>query len=321
MLAIITFITAICISAVAAYYSILGLIAIFSAAVIPIAVMGIVLEVGKLVTASWLYNNWQETKWHLKSYLTIAVLILMFITSMGIFGFLSKAHIDQVAGVDNNGLKIERIESSVERQQREITRAEKTLNQFDQALEKYVDLGAVSKGLAKRDSQSEERNRLDLVITEAEQKIDSLLDDKNKFNQEIKEIELEVGPIKYIAELIYDDDVDSNILEKAVRVVIITIIFVFDPLAVLLLVAANQSFRQGRKRGVSKVISTPFGIEIDEVDMEEENENGTEETANTVTEEVKPQVLQEVMFDDTKSDLKEQTFKEGDVKGKVFLKN
>ena len=95
ILAMSTLLTALGISAVAAYYSIVGLMAIFSASAMSIAIMGVVLEIGKLITASWLYQNWKRVPFLLKSYLTLAVIVLMFITSMGIFGYLSKAHIDQ----------------------------------------------------------------------------------------------------------------------------------------------------------------------------------------------------------------------------------
>ena len=139
ILAVLTLLTALAISAVAAYYSIIGLIAIFSAAVIPIAVMGVVLETGKLVTAAWVYHNWKRTPKLLKSYLISAVVVLMFITSMGIFGFLSKAHIEQTTVTSDNTLQIELIESQIQRERTTIKRAEDTLGQLDSALEKYVE--------------------------------------------------------------------------------------------------------------------------------------------------------------------------------------
>ena len=116
VLALVTLITALGISAVAAFYSIVGLMAIFSASALSIAVMGIVLEIGKLITASWLYQNWKRVPLLLKSYLTIAVVILMFITSMGIFGYLSKAHIDQGKGVAEIYLKVDRVDNRIQTQ-------------------------------------------------------------------------------------------------------------------------------------------------------------------------------------------------------------
>ena len=113
VLALVTLITALGISAVAAFYSIVGLMAIFSASALSIAVMGIVLEIGKLITASWLYQNWKRVPFLLKSYLTIAVIVLMFITSMGIFGYLSKAHIDQGSGTSELYVKVERLDNRI----------------------------------------------------------------------------------------------------------------------------------------------------------------------------------------------------------------
>ena len=247
ILAVLTLLVALAISAVAAYYSIIGLIAIFSAAVIPIAVMGIVLESGKLVTAAWVYHNWKRTPRLLKSYLISAVVVLMFITSMGIFGFLSKAHIEQTTVTSDNTLQIELIESQIQRERITIKRAEDTLGQLDSALEKYVELGAVTKGLNARKEQEAERNELNTTITESTETITTLTKEMSELNADRIAIEAEVGPIKYIAELIYGEST-TGVLEDAVRGVILIIVFVFDPLAVLLLVAANQSLLQESRR-------------------------------------------------------------------------
>ena len=248
ILAILTLLVALAISAVAAYYSIIGLIAIFSAAVIPIAVMGVVLEAGKLVTAAWVYHNWKRTPKLLKGYLISAVVVLMFITSMGIFGFLSKAHIEQTTISSDNSLQIELIDSQIQRERTTIERAENTLAQLDSALEKYVELGAVTKGLNARKEQEGERSELNATINESTENITTLTKKKSELNAERIGLEAEVGPIKYIAELIYGESTTS-VLEDAVRGVILIIVFVFDPLAVLLLVAANQSLlSEQRKR-------------------------------------------------------------------------
>tara|TARA_B100000035_G_scaffold94242_1_gene79763 strand:+ start:448 stop:1344 length:897 start_codon:yes stop_codon:yes gene_type:complete len=243
ILALLTLLTALAISAVAAYYSIIGLIAIFSSAVIPIAVMGVVLETGKLVTAAWVYHHWKRTPVLLKTYLISAVVILMFITSMGIFGFLSKAHIEQTTVNSDNTLQIELIDSKIQRERITIERAENTLLQLDNALEKYVELGAVTKGLNARKDQQGERNELNATIDESTDTIATLTQKKSQLNADRIAIEAEVGPIKYIAELIYGEST-TGVLEDAVRGVILIIVFVFDPLAVLLLVAANQSLLQ-----------------------------------------------------------------------------
>ena len=246
ILALTTLFIALTISAVAAYYSIVGLIAIFSAAAIPIAVMGIVLEAGKLITASWLYQNWKIVPSLLKGYLCSAVFILMFITSMGIFGFLSKAHIEQTTIASDNTLEIELLQSSIERELTGIGRAENQLNLLDNALERYMELGAVTKGLNARKEQQGERNELSKTITESTQTITTLTKNKSALLKEQITISAEVGPIRYIAELFYGESTQA-ILEDAVRWVIILLVLVFDPLAVLLLIAANISFSQMKR--------------------------------------------------------------------------
>ena len=241
-LAIITLITALGISAVAAYYSIVGLMAIFSAAAFSIAVMGVVLEIGKLVTASWLYQNWKTVPKVLKYYLTSAVVILMFITSMGIFGYLSKSHIDAGTNTSQVTVKLDRVNSRIASEQKVIDRAERQLENLDKALERYVELGAVSKGLDRRESQEEERLKLTNMVNKSQDKIDEYLDQKSEYELEIKNFEVEVGPLKYISALLYGDDA-LTFLENAVRWVILILVFVFDPLAVLLVVAANITIR------------------------------------------------------------------------------
>ena len=251
ILGIITLFTALAISAVAAYYSIIGLIAIFSAAVIPIAIMGVVLELGKLVTASWLYHYWKKVPKILKTYLMSAVFILMFITSMGIFGFLSKAHIEQTTISGDKSLEIVSVENQIKRYETDIFRAENSLKLLDDTLARYTQLGAVTKGLNARKEQEEERNELNQSIQNSTKIIAELTKKKFDLRKEQLRIESEVGPIKYIAELIYGDSTQS-IIEDAVRWVIVIIVFVFDPVAVLLLISANITLKEERKRRRTK---------------------------------------------------------------------
>ena len=178
-------------------------------------------------------------------YLTFAVIVLIFITSMGIFGFLSKAHLDQVKPTSSNNIKIELLDKQINQQQLVIDRAEGQLALLDKALEVYIDKEYVSKGLKERKKQEEERNILNTTITDASNKIGELTLQKSKLALEQDKIEAEVGPIKYIAELIYGEQA-KDYFDKAVRWVIIVLIFVFDPLAVLLLIAANISLRSRR---------------------------------------------------------------------------
>ena len=241
---LIVFFSAISISIIAAGYSIVGLSTLFAGAVVPIIAMGSALEVGKLVAASWLYNNWRNklVPYTIKMYLTFAVIVLIFITSMGIFGFLSKAHLDQVKPTSSNNIKIELIDKQINQEQLIIDRSNKTLSLLDQTLEKYIELEYVSRGLKEREKQKEEREALTLAINNASDKISELTDKKAVLELEQDKIEAEVGPIKYIAELIYGEQA-QDYFDKAVRWVIIVLIFVFDPLAVLLLIAANISLR------------------------------------------------------------------------------
>lgn len=247
-LTILTFLSAISISVIAAGYSIIGLATLFAGAVIPIIAMGSALEVGKLVAASWLYNNWNSNVPRLlKAYLFGAIIVLIFITSMGIFGFLSKAHLDQVKPTSGNNIKIELLDNQINQQQKIIDRSQKTLDQLDKALEVYIEKEFVTRGLKERKKQEEERNTLNNAINNASDKIAELTNQKASLSLEQNKIEAEVGPIKYVAELIYGENAEDN-FDKAVRIVILILIFVFDPLAVLLLIAANISLRQWRMK-------------------------------------------------------------------------
>ena len=260
-LTILTFLSAISISIIAAGYSIVGLATLFAGAVVPIILMGSALEVGKLVAASWLYHNWNsDVPRLLKSYLFIAIIVLVFITSLGIFGFLSKAHLDQVKPTSSNNIKIELIDNQIKSQQLIIDRSQKTLTLLDKALEVYIDKEYVTRGLKERKKQKPERDALTLSINEASDKIAELSDKKGSLKLEQDKIEAEVGPIKYVAELIYGENA-KDMFDHAVRVVILILIFVFDPLAVLLLIAANISLRQWRQKKNIKKTEEKFDLE------------------------------------------------------------
>jgi hypothetical protein len=254
-LIILTFISAISISLIAAGYSIIGLATLFAGAATPIIAMGSALEVGKLVAASWLYNNWSENiPKTLKAYLFTAIIVLVFITSMGIFGFLSKAHLDQVRPTGNNAVQIALIDKQINQQELIIERAENTLNRLDKALDVYIAKEYVSRGLKERKKQKEERDFLNTEIKNAMDEIAKLVNAKSDIDIEQLKIEADVGPLKYVAELIYGENAKDN-FDSAVRIIILILIFVFDPLAVLLLIAANISLKQWRdKRNEKKKI-------------------------------------------------------------------
>ena len=245
LLALITLICAISISVVAAGYSIIGLATLFAGAKVAIIAMGSVLEIGKLVAASWLYRNWNSNllpktiKW----YLTTSVIVLVFVTSMGIFGFLSKAHLDQVRPTTNYVVQTALIDKQIDQQQIIITRNEKVLNQLDEVMDVYIKRENVSRGLKERKKQKEERDFLNSEIRVAMETIAALTLKKSNIEIEQLKVEADVGPLKYIAELIYGEEAEQY-FDKAVRIIIIVLIFVFDPLAVLMLIAANISFKQ-----------------------------------------------------------------------------
>lgn len=241
------FFTGLAISAVAAYYSIIGLTAIFAGAFWPVVIMGTSLEIGKLVAVSWLYNNWKHTPFLIKSYLSVAIAVLMLITSMGIFGFLSRAHIEQTLTL-NTGVsdQIEIINNDIKFQEERIVDLDKQIKVIDDSISKMIEKGQTKSSLQAAKQQKETRQALvDEKKTEVD-KIAKLKTDRIKLQSEYKKIEAEVGPIKYVAELIYGSD-DQQILDKAIRFVIIVLIFVFDPLAVLLLLAFNISMNRNRR--------------------------------------------------------------------------
>jgi len=250
-LALLMIVTGLSVSAVAAYYSIAGLIAIFAASPISIGVMGTVLEIAKLVAASWVYRNWYNAPKLLKWYFVTAVGILIMITSLGIFGFLSKAHVDQTISIGgNNSLRIESIERQILNERRKIEDATTGIEQLDQQVQRLIDYDRIrgpDGAIETRKSSSQERQSLNDIITQSYVVIENLENEAMPLRKERLDLEAEVGPLKYIAAFVYGET-DQEILERAVTWVIIIIIFVFDPLAVLLLIAGNYSMIQQTPR-------------------------------------------------------------------------
>jgi len=241
---------ALLIEIVGAYYSITGLAAIFSGAVVPISIMGGSLELGKVTAAVWLKNNWDRAGITYKMYLLPAVAMLMLITSMGIFGYLSKAHNDQnlVSGDVQSKILIynEKIKTAKENIEADRKQIKQMDDAVDQVMARSTTEGGADKSNAIRKSQARDRASLAKDI-EANQKIIAQLNDQAApIRAEVRKVEAEVGPIKYIAKLIYGDNPDANILEKAVTWVIMIIVAVFDPLALVLILAAQQSIRWAR---------------------------------------------------------------------------
>ncbi len=215
-----TFLTAIALSAIAGFYSIIGLAQIFPGSFWPIIIMGAVLEIAKLVTVSWVYNNWHTTAKIMKYYFSAAVVLLMIITSMGIFGYLSKAHLESNVTLGANSVQLRTIEA-----QEKIAK-----DRLDYLLKQASDPEKTSA-------------RVDRDIRAAQAELKKLSQEKLPLMAEENKLAAEIGPIKYIAEMFYDKE-DPSFIDKAVRAVIITIIIVFDPLAILLLIAAQESYRR-----------------------------------------------------------------------------
>lgn len=240
MINYIALLTALALSAVSGFYSVYGLTTLFAAAFYPVMFMGGVLEIGKLVTASWLYNNWEIAPKVLRYYLTIIVIVLMFISSMGTFGFLSKAHIDQSLKISdiNDASQIEVINSKIEYEKNILTDINNQIQQIDSAISKMTERGQAANSLKAANQERKTRDTLVLSKEQHVKNISTYTSDRRRAEGNIKKVEAEVGPIKYIAELIYGQT-DNNQMEKAVRFVIILIVLVFDPLAVMLLIAAN----------------------------------------------------------------------------------
>ena len=239
------------ISVVAEYYSILGLTAIFAAAVIPVVIMGIALGVGKITATLWLKQNWDIAPWTIRTYLATAIGVLMLITSMGIFGFLSKAHSDQSLVSGDVQSKIAVYDEKIKVAKENIDANRKALKQMDESVDQVMgrsqDEKGADKAVALRRGQAKERTRLLSEITAEQKTIAQLNEERAPIAAEVRKVEAEVGPIKYIAAFVYGDT-DQTVLEKAVTWVIIILIVVFDPLAVILLLASQISFQNFRQR-------------------------------------------------------------------------
>lgn len=250
LVAYLTLLSGLSISAIAIYYSVLGLVAIFAAAAIPVIVMGVVLEVSKIIATLWLKQNWKHAPRLIKTYLIIAVFILMCVTSMGIFGFLSKSHNDQTLNSGNNRIQLVELNRQIQIEKRNIEDATRVIAQLDQAVQALTDAQRIrgrDGAIAVRKNQAQERDNLNSIISESNKKINLLEQEKLPLEQQRLNIEAEVGPIKYIAAFIYGNTPNKDILEKAVTWIIILLIIVFDPLAIVLLLASQYSFQNFRQ--------------------------------------------------------------------------
>jgi hypothetical protein len=257
MNAILPFITALALSGIAAYYSVIGLAQIFPGSYWPIVIMGSVLEVAKLVTVSWVYNNWKTTFSALKLYFLIAVVLLMAITSMGIFGYLSKAHIEHSSAIVPQAAKVEIYDEKIKVIQSQIERNNKNLSQYDEAVDQIMGRSKDERGAERanqvRKAQQKDRKRIANENARLQKEMQTLTEEKLPLSLEVRKAESDLGPIKYVAEVVYGTQ-DRDIIDKAVRLVIFIIIVVFDPLAVLLLIAANQTYKQNKESDTEKQV-------------------------------------------------------------------
>jgi hypothetical protein len=250
------------ISGVAEYYSIMGLIAIYPAAFWPIVIMGIVLGMGKITGTIWLKQNWEYAPWFLKTYILPAIVILMLITSLGVFGFLSKAHSDQTLVSGDVQSKIAIYDEKIKTAKENIESNRRQLKQMDEAVDQVMARSQDEKGADKANAirKGQSRDRLALAKDiEANQKlVIQLNDEAAPIRAEVRKVEAEVGPIKYIAHLLYGENPDANILEKAVIWVTVLIVIVLDPLAVILLLASQFSFQRFREQDEEQAIKDWF---------------------------------------------------------------
>ena len=247
ILTVLLFVSALGLSTISAFYAVSGLVAIFAASVVPIIVMGSMLEVSKLVVASWLYRNWQYTSYLLRTYFCVALTVLMMLTSMGIFGYLSKAHLDQAVPTGDVASQVSILDERIKTEKDNIDSARKALAQLDaqvnETIARTTDDKGTERSIQVRRSQQKERSSLLSEIQKAQTKISQLNEERAPINSKLRKVEAEVGPIKYIAKFIYGDKgADENFLERAVTWIIILIVTVFDPLAVIMLLGAQMTF-------------------------------------------------------------------------------
>lgn len=242
---------AITISAIAAWYSVEGLTAIFAAAVVPVIIMGGALEAGKITATVWLHNNWARISWAYKTYLIPAIVSLMLLTSMGIFGFLSKAHSDQNLVSGDAMSKVAIYDEQIKTEKDNIDANKRALQQMDAQVDSLLGRSDTERGAERavlvRKQQAKERASLQSEIVVSQKKIAKLQEERAPLAAEFRKIEADVGPVKYIAAFIYGDNPDQNILERAVRWVIILIVIVFDPLALCLILASNKQLEWARE--------------------------------------------------------------------------
>ena len=253
---LLTLLSALFISSVAAWFSIAGLIAIFPGASVAVGLMGTALEIGKLVAASWLYQSWESSNKLMKAYFFSAVTILSLITSIGVFGYLTRAHVEGTQGLGANTDQIFLLDEQINNERQTIAMSRLALQQMDAAVNNLsANEKTTERAVAVRNNQRNERTNISKTILLSNTQIVELQKQKSSLNVGQRKLETEIGPIKYFAQLVYAAD-DAATIDKAVRMLTLMIIFVFDPLAILLIIAANISAKNAPKNTVTSTPTT-----------------------------------------------------------------
>ena len=275
------FLCGVALSTIAVIIAIKGMMAIFPTSEIIIPTMIGILEVTKLVLAVWVHSNWSSISFMIKSYMSMALVVLMLMTSLSIFGFLSKTHLDQNVPAGDIVAKLSMIDDRIQIETDAVSYNRKLLSQMDNSVEQLVsrseDTKSIDKSIKVRKSQAKERGLLQTTILESQKKITVLNEERSPIAASVRKIDAEVGPLKYIAALIYGDSLDVSLLEKAVRIVILMIVFVFDPLAVLILISVTGNHKKKSSKsidvvgfGEEEVVSNTYNIYLeDDIEVED----------------------------------------------------
>ena len=255
--------TSLAIAGIAAYFSVIGLATIFAGAYLGVVIMTGVLEFGKIVTATYLHLFWDRLN-YMKYYLTLSVVVLMLITSLGIFGYLSKANIETTLVGDSYTLEMSIIDKRIGAKEAQLNRLEDRVANLDNiiATARPQDRNYIDR--RQRDERQEIANDIDIIVDD----IVKLNEDKLPLERKQLEQEGEIGPIKYVAEVIYGQDESVKYLDNAVRWVIFALIFVFDPLAILLLITSAGIIQRRAREEKPQVVENRYVLQIPKEKMD-----------------------------------------------------
>lgn len=303
ILSIWTLFVAITLSVIAGYYSVVGLATIFAAAPIPVIIMSASMEVAKVTAAVWLHKFWRQCKWTMRLYLMFAVIVLCCITSMGVYGLLSKAHSDQGLASGNITAQVDIIDEKIRVEKESIESNRQALTQMDTGVNETISRSTTEKAIGRafqlRKNLSKERSDLQKAIQVSQEKLIKLNDDRAPLAAQMRQVEADVGPVKYIAAFVYGDNPDASTLERAVRWVIIMLVIVFDPLAITLVLAANESIRWTRptKKQVNKLVIDKSAVAVNDAVIEHVSQSESDNVDLIITDNVEFTVKQDTVDD------------------------